>query len=111
MGKLSSLVGKDSVASVVNVGEDVAHFAAFELRGMKVFKGDRFGLCRLNIFPGLVEMAFGCVDGFRVVFLDVADGEERPANEIASLDRLDPGGLNWVATHGVHPLDSLFDGW
>jgi hypothetical protein len=56
-------------------------------------------------------MAFGGLDGFRVVFLYVADGEEGPANEIASLDSLDLGGFNWVATHGMHPLDGLFGGW
>jgi hypothetical protein len=111
MGKLSGLVGKDSVASVINVGEDVAHFVACELHGMKVFKVDGFGLCGLNILSGLVEMAFGGLDGFRVVFLYVADGEEGPANEIASLDSLDLGVFNWVATHGMHPLDGLFGGW
>ena len=75
MWKLAGLVGKDSVASVVNVDEYVTHFAAFELSGMKVFKRGGLGLCGAYILPGLVEMAFGSLDSFRIVFLDVADSE------------------------------------
>ena len=75
MWKFAGLVGKDSAASVVNVGEDVVHFAAFELSGMKVFKRGGLGLCGVYILLGLVEMAFGGLDSFRIVFLDVADGE------------------------------------
>ena len=75
MWKLAGLVGKDSVASVVNVGEDVVHFAAFELSGMKVFKRGGLGLCGAEVLPCLIEMAFRGLDGFRVVFLDVVDGE------------------------------------
>ena len=110
MWKLAGLVGKDSVASVVNVGEDVTHFAAFELSGMKVFKRGRLGLCGVDVLPGLVEMAFGGLNSFRVVFLDVADGEEGPAKEIASFDGPEPSGFDWVSAHDVHPLDGLFGG-
>jgi hypothetical protein len=55
-------------------------------------------------------MTFGSLDSFGEVFLDVANGEQRPPNEFAGLDGFEPGGLDRVSTHGVHPFNSLFGG-
>ena len=64
----------------------------------------------MDILSGLVEVSFWHFDGFRKVFLNVAYGVERPPNEVAGLDRLDPCGLYRVAAHDVHPFDGLFHG-
>ena len=64
----------------------------------------------MHILSGLVDVSFGHFNGFGMVFSNVADSEEGPTNEVAGLDCLDPGGLYWVAAHGVHPLDGLFSG-
>ena len=45
-------------------------------------------------FAGLVEVPFGCFDGFWVVLVYVRGREERPSVEVAS-------GLDGVAAHGM----------
>ena len=54
-----------------------------------------------NIFVGLVEVPFGCFDGFWVVLVYVCGHEERPSMEVARLDGLYPSGLDGVAAHGM----------
>ena len=56
-------------------------------------------------------MALWCLGYFGIAFCDIAFCEERPTHKDAILDCLEPGGLDGVATHGVHPLDCLFRGW
>jgi hypothetical protein len=55
-------------------------------------------------------MTFGSLDSFGEVFLDVANCEQGPPDEVASLDGFEPGGLDWISTHGMHPFNGLFGG-
>ncbi len=93
---------------IVDFGEDISNFVAFEMRRVKSFKRDGLGLIRSNILVGLVEMALGCFDGVSIILLDVLSSEQWPANEVAGLCGFDPGGFDRVPTHGVHPFDGLF---
>ena len=61
-----------------------------------------------TFFPCLIHMALWCLGFFGIVFRDITFSEERPTNKVASLDCFEPGGLDGVAAHGVHPLDRLF---
>ena len=60
---------------IVDFGEDISNFAAFEMRRVKSFKRDGLGLGGLNVLVHLVEMAFGCCCSFGEVFLDVLGRE------------------------------------
>jgi hypothetical protein len=55
-------------------------------------------------------MAFGHLCGFRVIFLDVLDGEQWPVNEVTGLNGFEPRGFDRIGTDGMHPLDGLFCG-
>ena len=110
MGEFPGLVGKYRVTGVVYVGVHVAHFAASELGRLEGFKRNGFLFGRSDVFSTLVEMAFGSFHSFGEVFLNVANGEQWPPDEVAGLDGFEPGGLDWVSTHSVHPFDGLFGG-
>ena len=105
------MVGKDGVAGVIYVGVYVAKFAAFELGGLESFKGNGLLLGRPDIFSALVQMTLGNFHSFGEVFMNVANGEQQPPNEVAGSDGFGPGGLDWASTHEVHPFDGLFGGW
>ena len=68
------------------------------------------GFGRTYIFSSLVEVAFRCLGGVGIVLVDIVRREERPAREVACIDRFEPGGLDRIAAHGVHPFDALLDG-
>ncbi len=55
-------------------------------------------------------MALGSFHSFGEVFLDVANSEQRPPDEVAGLDGFEPGGFDWVSKHGMHPFDGLLGG-
>lgn len=38
-------------------------------------------------------------------------GEQWPSYKVSSFDCFDPCGFDWVAAHGMHPLDRLLDRW
>jgi hypothetical protein len=80
------------------------------LGGLESFKGNGLLFGRPDVFSALVEMTLGGFHSFGEVFLNVASGEQRPSDEVAGLDGFEPGGLDWVSTHGVHPFDGLFGG-
>ena len=104
------MVREDGVSYLVNIGVDVLDLASPELVGVHLVKGRRLGFGGADILAGLVEIPFWSFNGVRVVFLDVLGSKEMPVYEVASLDSLEPGGFNRVATDGVHPFDGLFSG-
>ena len=91
MGKFPGLVRKDGVAGVMCVGVYVTKFAAFELGGLESFKGNGLLFGRPDVFLALVEMTLGSFRIFGEVFLNVANGEQRPPDEVAGLDSFEPG--------------------
>ena len=58
----------------------------------------------------MIEVPFGCLCGFRIVFLDVLHREEGPSYKITSFNCLEPHGFDRVSADSVHPLDALFSG-
>ena len=110
LGEVSGLVGENGVTDIVDFGEDVVSFTASEMGRVEIFKGDGLRFDGSDVLARLVEMAFGCFCGVRVVLLDVLGGEQRPTDEVACLCGLDPGGFDRVPTHGVYPLDGMFGG-
>jgi hypothetical protein len=56
-------------------------------------------------------MAFWSLHGFGEVFLDVANGEQWSSYEVAGFYSFEPGGLDGVSAHGVHPFDGVLGGW
>jgi hypothetical protein len=110
MREFTGLVRKDSVAGVVDVGVHVAKFVAFELGGLEVFKRNGLRFSGADIFPALIEMAFWSFHSFGEVFLDVANSEQQPSYEVASVDSFEPGGLDQVSANGGYPFDGLLGG-
>jgi hypothetical protein len=109
--EFACLVGEDGVTGVVYVCVHIAEFAANELGRLEGFKGNGLLFGGSDIFSALIEVPFGSFHSFGEVLLDVVDGEQWPSNEVAGLDGFEPGGLDGVSTHCMHPSDGLFGGW
>lgn len=63
-----SLVGRGGVAHIIHMHEHIVNFAASELVGLDLFKGDRFWFGRADIFSCLIKMSLGCLCCFKIVF-------------------------------------------
>ena len=54
--EFSCLISKDGVTDIIDFGEDVSNFAAFEMGRVESFKGHRLGLGGLDVLPLLGEI-------------------------------------------------------
>jgi hypothetical protein len=108
--KLSSLVSEDGVMDVVDLGVHVLHLATLELVCVNKFERCGFGFVGTDILVGLIERAFGHLCCFRIIFLDILDGEQWPDDEVTGLNGFEPHGFDRIAADCMNPLDGLFHG-
>ncbi len=60
------------------------------------------------LFGSDAPLWFDCL---RVVLLDIAFSQHRPAHVVAHFDGFAPSQFDWVSTDGVHPFDGLLSRW
>ena len=64
-------------------------------------------MCGAEVLAFLAEVAFGGRDGFVEMLGDKGGGKTGPGREVASVNGLEPGGLDWAEAGPVQVVDEV----
>ncbi len=110
-GELACLVGEHGFVYHVHLGVHIAHLLAMEVGGVTCFQWCRLIFGGLYVLSCLVQMPLCSFDCLRIVFLDVAFSQHRPAHIVSRFDGFEPSQFDRVSTDGVHRFDGLLGQW